>query len=303
MLDRHIGFIGLGAMGGALAERLLQSGATLHVHDVDPQAVARFVAAGAHACDSPRAVADSVELAIGCLPNGHVSKAVALGENGIVHGARVKTYVECSTIGRATVMAMAEGLAAKGIALIDAPVSGGPKGARAGTLSVIASGPREAVAVALPVLAAFGPKQFVVGEQAGMAQMMKLVNNLVSAANMASAFEAVVLGAKAGLDPDVMVEVLNGSTGRNTATETKLPQSVLTRSFDYGAKVDVIYKDVHLALAEAEALGVPMWVGQNTGQMWRHAVSQGAGAQDYTVLIRFMEQWAGVEVKGKGVRP
>lgn len=192
---------------------------------------------------------------------------------------------------------LGQSLAEHNIALIDAPVSGGPKGADNGTLSVMASGPAAALAAVMPVLREFGAKVFEVGSEPGMAQMMKLVNNLVSAANMASAFEATVLGAKAGLDAQMMVDVLNASTGRNTATETKLPLAILTGTFDYGARVDVIYKDVQLGLQEAETLGVPMWVGQNTGQLWRHAMTQGAGAADYTTLIKFMEAWAGVEVR------
>ena len=160
---------------------------------------------------------------------------------------------------------LGQSLAEHNIALIDAPVSGGPKGADNGTLSVMASGPAAALAAVMPVLREFGAKVFEVGAEPGMAQMM--------------------------------VDVLNASTGRNTATETKLPLAILTGTFDYGARVDVIYKDVQLGLQEAETLGVPMWVGQNIGQLWRHAMTQGAGAADYTTLIKFMEAWAGVEVR------
>ena len=294
---QKIGFIGLGAMGGAIARRLQRAGARLHVFDVDPEAVSRMVESGALAESSPRAVANQAEIVISCLPNGCISREVALGSEGVIHGHRMRIYVDCATIGRTSMIALGQSLAEHNIALIDAPVSGGPKGADNGTLSVMASGPAAALAAVMPVLREFGAKVFEVGAEPGMAQMMKLVNNLVSAANMASAFEATVLGAKAGLDAQMMVDVLNASTGRNTATETKLPLAILTGTFDYGARVDVIYKDVQLGLQEAETLGVPMWVGQNIGQLWRHAMTQGAGAADYTTLIKFMEAWAGVEVR------
>ena len=129
---------------------------------------------------------------------------------------------------------------------------------------------------------------------------MKLVNNLIGAANMATAFEALVLGAKGGLDPDQMVQVLNASTGQNSATLTKVPKAVLTGSFDYGASLMTMAKDVRLGLKEAEALGVPMWVHETVGQLWRFGEQQGLGRADFTSLIKVLEAWAGVEVRSRG---
>jgi 3-hydroxyisobutyrate dehydrogenase-like beta-hydroxyacid dehydrogenase len=129
---------------------------------------------------------------------------------------------------------------------------------------------------------------------------MKLVNNLINAANLATAFEALVLGAKGGLDPDQMVNVLNVSTGQNSATLTKVPKAVLTGSFDYGSSLTIMVKDVVLGLREAEALGVPMWVHGAVGQLWRFAEQQGLGPADFTSMIKVLEGWAGVEVRSKG---
>jgi 3-hydroxyisobutyrate dehydrogenase-like beta-hydroxyacid dehydrogenase len=126
---------------------------------------------------------------------------------------------------------------------------------------------------------------------------MKLVNNLISAANMAAAFEALVLGAKGGLDPGLMVDAINVSTGRNSATLDKVPKAVLPGTFDYGAKVSTMVKDIALGLQEAEALGVPMWVLGTVGQLWRFGVTQGLGEADITTLVRVMEDWAGVQVR------
>ena len=183
---------------------------------------------------------------------------------------------------------------------MDCPISGGPKGARAGTLSVIAAGPRAALDDIRPLLVRIGKNVFEVGERPGQAQLMKLVNNLISAANMATAFEALVLGAKGGLDPELMVKVINVSTGRNSATLDKVPKAVLPGTFDYGAKVSTMVKDIVLGLQEAQAIGVPMWVHETVGQLWRFGVTQGLGDADITALIQVMEDWAGTEVRSGG---
>jgi 3-hydroxyisobutyrate dehydrogenase-like beta-hydroxyacid dehydrogenase len=137
-------------------------------------------------------------------------------------------------------------------------------------------------------------------DRLGQTQLMKLVNNLINAANMATAFEALVLGAKGGLDPDQMVDILNVSTGQNSATLTKVPKTVLPGTFDYGSSLTIMLKDVVSGLREAEALGVPMWVHGTVGQLWRFAEQQGLGPADFTSLIKVMEGWAGVEVRSRG---
>jgi 3-hydroxyisobutyrate dehydrogenase len=167
-------------------------------------------------------------------------------------------------------------------------------------LSVIVAGPAAAVTEIRPWLQRIGKNVFEVGEQPGQAQLMKLVNNLINAANMATAFEALVLGAKGGLDPDQMVAVINVSTGRNSATMDKVPKAVLPGTFDYGAKLSTMLKDVVLGLQEADRLGVPMWVHETVGQLWRFGATQGLGDADLTALIRVLEGWAGTEVRSRG---
>jgi 3-hydroxyisobutyrate dehydrogenase-like beta-hydroxyacid dehydrogenase len=204
-----------------------------------------------------------------------------------------------STIGSAAMVRIARSLAERGVTLVDCPISGGPKGARAGTLSVIAAGPRAALDAIRPLLARIGRNVFEVGERPGQAQLMKLVNNLISAANMAAAFEALVLGAKGGLDPDLMIDVINASTGRNSATLDKVPKAVLPGTFDYGAKIATMVKDIALGLREAETLGVPMWVHETVGQLWRFGVTRGLGDADITALIQVMEDWADAKVRSR----
>lgn len=292
-----LGFLGLGQMGAAMAERLQEAGAVLHVFDPNDAAVAPFVARGAVRYTSAVGVADAARIVFACLPNGSVSETVA---RDVASGGAVRIYVEMSTIGSAAMAQIQDIVAPRGITLIDCPISGGPKGARAGTLTVLAAGPPEARAEILPWLRRVGGTVFEIGDKAGQAQLMKLVNNLIGAANMATAFEALVLGAKGGLDPDQMVQVLNASTGQNSATLTKIPKAVLTGSFDYGANLTTMAKDVRLGLKEAEALGVPMWVHETVGQLWRFGEQQGLGRADFTSLIKVLEAWAGVEVRSRG---
>jgi 3-hydroxyisobutyrate dehydrogenase-like beta-hydroxyacid dehydrogenase len=284
-------------MGSAIAERLQDAGAVLHLFDPNQAALAPFVAKGARVHASPTGVADAARIVFACLPSGVVCESVA---RDVAAGGAMRVYVEMSTIGgpaQAKVQAIVE---AAGITLVDCPISGGPKGARAGTLTVIVAGLVEARAEIRPWLERVGKNIFEVGDKPGQAQLMKLVNNLVNAANMATAFEALVLGAKGGLDPDQMVNVLNVSTGQNSATLTKVPKAVLTGSFDYGSSLTIMVKDVVLGLQEAEALGVPMWVHGTVGQLWRFAEQQGLGAADFTSMIKVLEGWAGVEVRSRG---
>jgi len=225
-------------------------------------------------------------------------RAVALGENGVAEGSRVRLFVDLSTTGPRMAKAVAAGLAERGITAIDAPVSGGIAGATKGTLAVMVSGPPADCERLKPMLQTIG-KYFYVGAEPGMGQMMKLINNLLSATATAATSEAVVLGVKAGLDPWVMIDVINAGSGRTTASEDKFPKSVLPRSFDFGFALGLMSKDVNLCVGEAEALGVPMWIGNAVKQLWLYALAQGGPEQDFTNLITHLEKWSGVTVGGK----
>lgn len=292
----EFGFLGLGQMGSAIAERLQEAGAQLHLFDPNKVALAPFVARGAHVHASATEVANAAATVFACLPSEAICEAVA---RDVAAGSTIRTYVEMSTIGGSAQTKVQAVVEERGITLVDCPISGGPKGARAGTLTIIIAGSPAARNELRPWLQKIGKNVFEVGDKPGQAQLMKLVNNLVNAANMATAFEALVLGAKGGLDPDQMVDVLNVSTGQNSATLTKVPKSVLPGTFDYGSSLTIMVKDVVLGLKEAEALGVPMWVHGTVGQLWRFADQQGLGPADFTSLIKVMEGWAGVEVRSR----
>src|SRR5918998_3315942 len=283
----RIGFLGLGQMGAPMAERLFGPDVELHVFDPRPEAVAPFVARGAEAHASPREVADAASIVLACLPSGEVSEAAALGPDGVAHGKAIRVYAEMSTIGRPAVERIAAGLAARGIALVDTPITGGPPGARAGTLALMVAGAAEPVATLRPVLERIGKHLFLLGERPGRGQVMKLVNNLLIAANMVSAFEALSLGAKAGLDPDTMVEVVNAGTGRSFVTSDMMPAAASPR-FGLGAALSVGDKDVALGLEEARALGVPMRGVAQAARVWRFAATQGMAKDDISELARLM---------------
>jgi 3-hydroxyisobutyrate dehydrogenase-like beta-hydroxyacid dehydrogenase len=293
-----IGFVGVGRMGQPMASRLIAAGFPVVAYDIQGQALSAIANKGATTVSSPAEVASLAEIVMTSLPVPAVVEEVALGKDGISSGSRVKTFVDLSTTGPRVAKAVAAGLAERGITAIDAPVSGGVAGAVKGTLAVMTSGPKEICEGLRPALEAIG-KFFYIGPEPGMGQMMKLLNNLLSATNIAATSEAVVLGVKAGLDPHVMIDVINASSGRNTASEDKFPRAILPRSFDMGFAMALMTKDVKLCMDEAEAQGVPMWIGQAVKQVWQYGLAQGGQEQDFTEIIRHMETWSNVTVGGK----
>ena len=298
---RQVGFIGVGVMGGPMARRLLERGFRLIVHDTNPAAVKRLTKLGARVARTPREVAGRAQTVLACVPTPQILRAVAVGDDGVIHGRAVRTFVDLSTTGPRVEKEIARALAARRIATVDAPVSGGATGAANGTLAVMVGGTPRAVAGVRELLDVFG-KVFVVGRQPGHGQMMKLLNNLLSTTALAVTSEAFVAGAKAGLDADMMVAVLNAGSGRNSATMDKIPNAVLPRTFDFGFPIAGALKDIGLALDECQALGLPMLVGSAARQLWQFAYAQGGGKRDMTALITYIEPWAGVEVKGKAAR-
>jgi 3-hydroxyisobutyrate dehydrogenase-like beta-hydroxyacid dehydrogenase len=293
-----IAFIGCGAMGAPIAERLIDAGYAVRLFDPRAEAMAPLVARGGVAAKSPQDAASGAEVAFACLPSPEISRAVAFGADGVAGSASLRVYVEMSTIGSKTVGQIAAELARKNIATVDSPVSGGPRGARAGTLSTMAAGEHAAFERVKPMLQALARNVFYVGDKPGLGQVTTLANNMISAAGMLAAYECATFAVKAGVDARTLIDTVNASTGRNATTMDKFPASILTRSFDYGGKVSIMYKDVFLALEEARNLGVPMWLGANVVEMWHMGVTEGRGEDDFTSLIQMFEKWAGVVVGG-----
>lgn len=290
-----VGFVGLGRMGGPMSRRLIDAGHSLTVFDASAEASAALQSAGATVAASPEDVGNTADIVFVSLPTPDIVESVVL--NGVGKGSRVRIVVDLSTSGPGMAGRVSKGLKERDIAWIDAPVSGGIAGAKNGTLAVMASGPRVQFDIVEPLLQIFG-RVFFVGEKAGLGQVAKLGNNLLAAAAMVVSSEALVMGVKAGIDPKIMLDIINASSGRNSATQDKFPRSVLTRTFDFGFATGLSYKDVRLCVDEAESLGVPMVVGAAVRQMLAVTNAKFGPTSDFTSIARVVEEWAGVEVKG-----
>jgi len=291
-MGETIGFIGLGNMGTPMANRLLDAGYKLVVFDTRDEVVAPFVARGAKRTSSAADAGSEAETVLVSLPTPDVVQKVVAQ---VAQGTAVTTVVDLSTTGPRVAAAIGAELKGRGLTFVDCPVSGGVGGAKAGTLAVMISCPRATFDRLEPMLNHIG-KVFFIGEAPGAAQMMKLCNNLMSAAAMAISAEAITAGVKAGIDPAVMVDVINVSSGMNTATTQKFPKSILNRRFDYGFATGLMLKDVRLCLEEAEGMGLDLKTGQAVRSVWQKVMDELGPDSDFTRIIEVIEKPAGVTV-------
>jgi 3-hydroxyisobutyrate dehydrogenase-like beta-hydroxyacid dehydrogenase len=295
MARESLGFVGVGRMGGRMARRLVDAGHHLTICDTSVEAVKALTDLGADALDSPAAVASAAEIVFVSLPTPPIVEEVALGANGIVEGSKVQIFIDTSTTGATYAKKIAAGLAPKNVQAVDSPVSGGLAGAANGTLALMLACREDTFARLKPTMEVLGHPYFI-GPNPGQGQTMKLLNNLLSATAMAISSEALVMGTKAGLDPNLMIEVINAGTGKNSATETKIPKFVIPRKFNLGFPIGLLNKDVRLCLDEADALGMPMIVGTAVRQLLAiTSASEGSGA-DMTEIVRTLERWVDIEV-------
>lgn len=297
MAGQVLGFVGLGRMGEPMSGRLIDAGHRLVVYDTSDAAMQALVERGATRAGSAAEVASAAEIVLTSLPTPDIVKRVALGEGGIIHGSSVNTLVDLSTTGPGTAGRVAAGLAARNIQWVDSPVSGGVAGAANGTLAVMVSCRQATFDTVAPILKTFG-KLFFVGDKPGLAQVAKLGNNLLAAAALVVSSEVLAMGVKAGLAPDVMIDIINSGSGRNSATQDKFPRAILPGTFDFGFATGLSYKDVRLCVDEAEALGVPMVVGAAVRQMLAVTNAKFGPASDFTSIAKVIEEWAGVEIRG-----
>jgi len=286
---KDVGFLGLGQMGSSIAERLLNQSIRLHVFDPSPQAVKHFSDGGAVIHSSPLSVANAASVVFACLPSQEISIEVALGHDGVIHGDKLEIYTEMSTIGSKTINQIAEQLANRGIATVDSPITGGPPVARAGNLTLLVAGDKQSLKTIHPLLAMMGKNIYTLGEKPGMGQMMKIVNNLIMAANVVVASEGLSMGTKAGLDPGVMLTILNNGTGQSFAANEIISRGVYG-NFDYGAALSILDKDVTLGMNEADALGLIMPVIDAAREQWQSAAQAGMGKEDFTSILQYVEK-------------
>jgi 3-hydroxyisobutyrate dehydrogenase len=272
---QRLGFVGLGNMGFPMAARLVEAGFRLVVYDLKREAQERFLrhnqAVGA---DSPAEVARQSDLVITMLPNGEAVKAIVLGPDGNGVMAEVMApgsiIVDMSSSSPLGTRELGQILAAKNIHLMDAPVSGGVAKAKNGTLAIMVGGTPELLEVCRPVLAAMGERIFFSGPL-GSGHAVKALNNLLSAAGFIAATEVLLLGRSFGIDPQVMNDILNASTGRNNSTENKMERFVLARAFSSGFSLDLMVKDLNTAMDLAHEMGVPAIFSNLCRELWTAA--------------------------------
>lgn len=291
-----VGFVGLGAMGGPMARNLLKAGHAVVVHDIDARKVQALSEAGAEVAPSPEQMARQCTRLI-CMVETTPQMQEVIG--GFARGASPGHIVICmSTVDVPALQRVGADLAAQGISLLDAPVSGGTTGAAAGTLSVICGGPRETFAACEDLFRAMGGNVFHMGGL-GSGLAMKLINNMLLQVQVVAIAEGMVLGAKAGLDAQQVIDVLRVSTGASVAVERSGTRMV-ARDFSPSGTTDISYKDQEVETALAKALGVPMILANVTQQYYQMARAAGFGKEDGSAVVKVIERLAGVTVGGRG---
>jgi 3-hydroxyisobutyrate dehydrogenase len=294
-----VGFIGLGNMGGPMALNLLKAGFSLVVHDIDRKKLEAAIAAGAAVADSPEAVAAQVPRTISMVETTDQAESVILGERGIAGGAGTgHIVVSMSTIDPFAARQIGDKLAERGIAMLDAPVSGGTVRAKSGELSVIVGGPADTFAACEDLFHAMGKNVFHVGGL-GQGLAMKLINNMLGQVQTVAIAEALVFGVKAGLDPQRIYEVVRASTGTSVQFERRVPR-MIERDFAPGGTIDISFKDQELETAYAKRLGVPLLLANVSQQVYQMARAQGLNKEDGSAIIKVYEALTGVLVGKAG---
>ncbi len=300
----RVGFIGLGNMGAPMARRLVGAGYKLTVSDALPATVDRFVAEPANTASSersagPEALARASRVVITMLPDGKVVREVLLGASGLAHHmAAGSVVIDMSSSSPVGTRELSADLAKLGIALVDAPVSGGVKKAIDGSLAIMVGGEAPSVDRCRALLEPMG-KVFVTGGP-GTGHAMKSMNNFLSAANLAIAAEAVIAGQRFGLDPVTMINIFNASTGRNTGTDSKFPNNVLPRTFNSGFALGLMAKDLRLALEVAHSTQAPVELLRVCANIWAEAEKQLGGKADNTEVVKYLESLVEGQGQDKG---
>ena len=296
-MEKVVGYLGLGNMGHPMAMRIADAGYNLVVFDINSEALIDFRERQIPVAESVRDLGDKADIIVCSLPSNEIIREAVIGSEGLVAGGKVKTYINACTTGSNFAAEISEELAIKGIATLEAPISGGPPGARDGTLSIMASGPSKVYEEVKPILESYGKKLVFCGEKPGLAQVLKLANNILFATSIFATTEAIAMGVKAGLDPSLMLDAIQAGTGRNATVDLVMPNSVLNRAFDFGATIEILMKDVNLALEEGEKQGVPQPVSQQVRQMMLLAMHQGWEPRDLSELVRLVENWSDIEIR------
>ncbi|MFC1959119.1 NAD(P)-dependent oxidoreductase [Chloroflexota bacterium] len=292
---QKVGYIGLGLMGAPMARNLMKAGYELVVHNRSQAIVDELVAEGATAATAPQEVAAQVDVVFTNLPDSPDVEKVALGENGISAGAHEGLiFIDNSTIKPETARTIAEKLAVVGVQALDAPVSGGDIGAKAGTLTIMVGGPEEAFQAALPLLEAMGKTITYIGAS-GAGQVTKCANQIVVAAQMTGMAEALVLAQKSGVDAERVVAAISQGAAQCWALDTK-PAKIFSRDLGPGFKAHMQHKDLNIVLDTGNAYGVPLPITATAQQLYRAMLAAGNGDLDNSAVITVLEALADIVV-------
>jgi len=288
-MKEKLGFIGLGAMGQPMSKRLLEAGYQLVVYDLRPESIEALARQGAEGASSTQEVAEKCRKVITIVPNSEAVEKVILGPCGLLAGARPgDILMEMTSAYPPSTQKIHQSLSAKGVSMIDAPVSGGVVGAEAGTLSIMVGGEERIFEECRSILSVLGKNLFYMGG-IGSGHAVKAINNFLSATTMAATSEAVIMAAKLGLSPQRVIEVLQVSTGRSYSSDFKFPKFVLPRTFNSGFALDLMYKDIDTVTRMAKEYKIPMFLANMVQQLFGCAIIHGGEGQDHTSIFTYLE--------------
>jgi len=290
------GFIGTGSMGRPLAANLLDQEKALVAFDINPEATKPLAAKQARIVASPAEVADEADVVFACMPSIKSFHAIVGGADGVIHGRRIQVLVNLGTMGTEALAEAERTLAARDIAVLDSPITGGVARARNADITVITSGPKAVFDQVEPMLKAFARDIHYVGDKVGQAQLTKICNNIMSFTNLIVGLEALVMAAKGGVDPEKALAVINSGTGQNSATLTKIPNFIMNRKFDMEAPMYINEKDTHLWQMEADRLEVPQNVASATYLMLQQAIAMGLRQGDMSEIVKVIERNANYQL-------
>jgi len=293
----HVGFIGVGTMGGEIVAQLLSQGIPVLAWDTNPTALAAVTERGAHAATSVKEVADRCDVVFASLPSPDICRAVALGPDGVGSGHRVKVYLETSTLGGETIAAIAQGLETQGVMVLDTPVVGGTWAVREGNVGVLVAGPEAAFTRARFALDAFAGRLFYLGPRPGQAQAAKVINNAVAYAHVLSTCEAVALGMASGLSMESALAIINQGSGANFFSQRAFPATIQQGIYQSGPISNVL-KDLACFLDEAASLGMNTPVAEAIADIMHKVVATGSLQRDTMTIFHYFTDLAHLPRQG-----
>lgn len=295
-MQEKLGFIGLGAMGQPMSQRLLEAGFPLVVYDLRKDAVEALVHKGAQGAPSSKEVAERCRKVITIVPTSDAVEQVVFGPAGLLEGMKAgDVLIEMTSAYPPSTLKVHQALSAKGVHMIDAPVSGGVAGAESGTLSIMVGGEEKIFESCRPILSVMGKSLFYLGG-IGSGHALKAINNFLSATTMAATSEAIILASKLGLSPQRAIEVLQVSTGRSYSTEVKFPKFILPRTFNSGFTMELMHKDINTVTRMAREYKVPMFIANLVQELFGYALAHGGKQMDHTEIFSCLEDLAKVKV-------